>query len=114
MKSWEMVMYPGLTLFIANAVRILWHQQKEQKDFIAWMENKHPEEFRKMFYEDGVRKFFMPWGKDTPSYFMGFSSENFGDETITEFRMRLRWLRYSFTVNAVAALVFFVVVAVSF
>ena len=60
MESWEMVMYPGLTLFVANAVRILWQQQEELKDFIAWMENKHPEEFRKMFYEGGGREFFMP------------------------------------------------------
>ena len=55
-----MVMYPGLTPFVANAVRILWQQQEELKDFNAWMENKHPEEFRKMFYEDGGREFFMP------------------------------------------------------
>ena len=55
----------------------------------------------------------MPWGRDTLSYFVGWSSENFGDEKITEFRMRLRWLEYSFILNAVAAVVFFVVVALT-
>jgi hypothetical protein len=113
MIDYALIFYIGLALFIGNCLRIIWQSYKDQNAFIAWLEKSHPEEFRRLVYEEGSRKFFSPpWRRDTIAYFIGSSEEDFGDPKIQEFRTKLRWDLYSFLIGAVATVVYFVMLAI--
>lgn len=115
LESWEYILYIGLGLFFIEAFYIILRGYKHLKDFGAYLEANHPTEFHRIVYQDGDKKLFRPpWHEDTLAYFIASSREDFGDSRITEYRTKLRWDLYGFIINAAAAVVFFLIVALWF
>jgi len=115
MESWEYVLYIGLAFFVIDAIIIMWRGLKDSQEFIAYIEEKYPAEFHRMVYQDVVKKLFrLTWHKDSLTYFMVSSTEDFGDPRIAIYRGKLRWRFYYFLINAVAAAVFFLIIALWF
>lgn len=102
----------GMGLFFLNALRIMWHGLKDGKEFRHYLAEKYPAEFYRLAYEDAFKKTFLwPWRKDTLVYFMFDSKEDFGDPRIAIYRRNVRWAIPAFVMNCLAAMVFFIMVA---
>jgi hypothetical protein len=115
LEGWELILYIGLGLFSIDAIYIIWRGFRHLREFNAYLEANHTAAFHQLVYQNGGKKFFLPpWHKESFSYFIASSREDFGDPQIAAYRTKLRWDLYSFIINAIAAVVFFVIVALWF
>jgi len=101
-----------MSLFFLNALYIMWRGHRDSQDFLHYLAEQYPAEFNRMAYHDVAKKILLfLWHKDSLVYFMFTSPEDFGDPRIAIYRNKVKWGFRSFIINAIAAAVFFLMVA---
>lgn len=102
----------GIALFVIDAVIILVRWLMVGQEFGRYMEERHPADYYRLALKNPVKNaLWLFYREESHPGFIWYSKDNLGDVRIDIYRSKLRWGFYSFCLNGIAAMIFFVIVA---